>query len=88
MFTVEHAVAAVPPETLRKEIQHDGKRNVLRHHNVLFRQRRVVGRAPQPQIASNHLVPNGVEAVARHRLLKNASRTALPRSSSSSTQSA
>lgn len=36
MFTVEHAVAAVPPETLRKEIQHDGKRNVLRHHNVLF----------------------------------------------------
>ena len=70
MFTVKHAVAAVPPETLRKEIQHDGKRNVLRHHNVLFRQRRVVGCAPQPQIASNHLVPNGMEAVARHRLLK------------------
>ena len=70
MFTVEHAVAAVPPETLRKEIQHDGKRNVLRHHNVLFRQRRVVGRAPQPQIAPNHLVPNGVEAVTRHRLLE------------------
>ena len=70
MFTVEHAVAAVPPKTLRKEIQHDGKRNVLRHHNVLFRQRRVVGRAPQPQIAPNHLVPNGMEAVTRHRLLE------------------